>query len=745
MAEQRLIERIERPLELVQVAESEAGDGVRRVRAIGLTADVVNENRRRYPLALVREAVAKLQVHLHESAGQGRLVATGEAEHPSDKSGRPNILETVVKWEAASVSDGGQVLLEGAILPTSKGRDILALVEHGVPIGVSMRGYGKTKAVKDGGRSINEVTALNITGFDLVMEPSDPFARIVESRDQEDQDVSEEMQDVQERAKAQAEKELATKQQLEEAKRKAAELEAKLAEAEKAQAELEERKRKDAIEAAIAEATKGLPYGEKLNGQFVEAVRKAGPADAEAVKGIVESKREEWDGLMAAKALKAMGHGGVDVMGPVFEAETGVPEFARGAWELTESLRRSGFGGAAKLSDPTTPNERYAKALIARFDELHKGRLLAESKLLTEANQVSDLSLPYSVSRAIIAEAMPQLVAASVFDVGTTDQSPSRIYFETFAYESGATATVTDEDVTSVDDTWVDLDNGRITFGTVVVTSSDGNTTYTEGTDYVIDYAQGRIKVLDAGAVSNGTALKVDYGYLAIRKGEMQPIERGKMQLSYKTLEIAADRLATQISKESIVFSRSQLGYDVVGRNLTMLATKVRQRIDGDIFYRALAAVLSVANNSGGTWTSASDTLDSLVEKIGYAKVKVADRYYMPNAVLMSNTNADRLSNWDGFTAAGSRADASLDAAGYVGRIKGLPIFESTEWPDTYILVTNRQLVQHRVFQPMAVFGPYPTYDSSTGEMIAADQYYVEEFNGTDVPIDNKGAYVKVA
>lgn len=742
---ERLIERIERPLELVQVAESEAGEGVRRVRAIGLTADVVNENRRRYPLPLVREAVAKLQAHLHESAGQGRLVATGEAEHPSDKSGRPNILETVVKWEAASVSDGGQVLLEGAILPTSKGRDILALVEHGVPIGVSMRGYGKVKSVKDGGRSVNEVTELNITGFDLVMEPSDPYARIVESKAQEDEDVSEEMQDVQERAKAQAEKELATKQELEEAKRKAAALEAKLAEAEKAQAELDERKRRDAIEAAIGEATKGLPYGEKLNGQFVEAVRKADPADAEAVKRIVESKREEWDGLMAAKALKAMGHAGVDVMGPVFEAETGVPEFARGAWELSESLRRSGFGGGAQLSDPTTPNERYAKALIARFDELHKGRLLAESKLLAEANQVSDLNLPYSVSRAIIAEAMPQLVAASVFDVGTTDQSPSRIYFETFAYESGATATVTDEAITSVDDTWVDLDYARITFGTVVVTSNDGNTTYTEGTDYVIDYAQGRIKVLGAGAVSNGTALKVDYGYLAIRKGEMQPIERGKMQLSYKTLEIAADRLATQISKESIVFSRSQLGYDIVGRNLTMLATKVRQRIDGDIFYRALAAVLSVANNSGGTWTSASDTLDSLVEKIGYAKVKVADRYYMPNAVLMSNTNADRLSNWDGFTAAGSRADATLDAAGYVGRIKGLPIFESTEWPDTYILVTNRQLVQHRVFQPMAVFGPYPTYDSSTGEMIAADQYYVEEFNGTDVPIDNKGAYVKVA
>ena len=168
-----------------------------------------------------------------------------------------------------------------------------------------MRGYGKTKAVKDGGRSINEVTALNITGFDLVMEPSDPFARIVESRDQEDQDVSEEMQDVQERAKAQAEKELATKQQLEEAKRKAAELEAKLAEAEKAQAELEERKRKDAIEAAIAEATKGLPYGEKLNGQFVEAVRKAGPADAEAVASVLRALHSLTEAVEGGGALAA--------------------------------------------------------------------------------------------------------------------------------------------------------------------------------------------------------------------------------------------------------------------------------------------------------------------------------------------------------------------------------------------------------------------------------------------------------
>ena len=106
-------------------------------------------SRRAISRSVLAEAVARLNGHLHESNGQGNFVATGEAEHPSDKGGRPSLLETVIKWEAAGLS-GDSVLLEGVILPTSKGRDILALVENGVPVGVSMRGYGRAKAVKEG-------------------------------------------------------------------------------------------------------------------------------------------------------------------------------------------------------------------------------------------------------------------------------------------------------------------------------------------------------------------------------------------------------------------------------------------------------------------------------------------------------------------------------------------------------------------------------------------------------------------
>jgi len=370
--------------------------------------------------------------------------------------------------------------------------------------------------------------------------------------------------------------------------------------------------------------------------------------------------------------------------------------------------------------------------------------------VIEEAEQTSDLNLPYSVARAVIAAAMPELVAASIFDVGMTDQSPSRIYYEAYSGESGSTATVTDESVTiTALDTWYDLDHKRLQPGTAVVTTDPAGTTYTEGTDYVIDYGNGEIRGLTGGGISALDDILVDYTYDAVREGEMAAVQQAKMTLSYKTLEIAADRLATEISSEAVVFAKSQLGWDATGRTLTGLVRKIRELIDKHLLYMGLSAALSVANNSGGTWSATpggGDTyqqnLDKFFRYIGVAKVKVANRYYQPDFILASATNGDVLSNSEQFTAEGKRADSDLNAAGYVGRIKGLPLFESTQFSDAYVLVGNRELVMHRVFKPMLLKGPYPSYSSN--KLVASEQYYAEEFNGTDAPVAEKGATVKV-
>jgi hypothetical protein len=123
--------------------------------------------------------------------------------------------------------------------------------------------------------------------------------------------------------------------------------------------------------------------------------------------------------------------------------------------------------------------------------------------------------------------------------------------------------------------------------------------------------------------------------------------------------------------------------------------------------------------------------------------VKVANRYSEPPALLLSLTNSDRVANWEGFTTAGKRPDADLSANGYVGRLKGLPVFETTEFSDSYVLVLNRQVVIHRVYQPLQLLGPFPSYDANR-KLLAADQYYAEEFNGSDCPVPEKAAYVKV-
>jgi hypothetical protein len=504
------------------------------------------------------------------------------------------------------------------------------------------------------------------------------------------------------------------------------------------------------VKAAIEEACKDLPFGEKLNKQFADALTEAAPKTAEEVKALAESKRKEYGKIAAELKLGKMGfqEGRISGVAPVIEREGGVPEFARGSFELSESIRKFEMRSKSAIKErEESPASVYTQLLLERFDKMYMRELLNESKLLQEAELTTDLNLPYSVSRAIIEEAFPNLVAANIFDVGVIETSPTRLYFEATTGETGYSASVTDEVVTGgAEDTWYSLDYGRVTPGTVVVTSNPAGTTYVEGTDYVIDYAAGRIKFLTAGSI-NANDVLVDYSYTAIRKGENTPIERVKTSLSYKTIEAAADRLADQISREAIVFSRSQLGWDAVARTMANLVRQMRRKIDQGLLYMAFSAVKAVASNSTTAWTvgTTQTDYDTLVRLMGNAAVIVAKRFYEPTFFLGSITNTDRLSNWEGFKRDGF-PQALLNAAGFAGMVKNKPIFSSTEFPDTLWIAGNRELVQHRVFQPMTIKGPFPTYDVSggTSKLVAADQYYAEEFNVTESPVNEKGAFVPV-
>jgi hypothetical protein len=533
------------------------------------------------------------------------------------------------------------------------------------------------------------------------------------------------------------------------------EAQAKVAEAEKVKAELEESKRAAEVAKAVEEVIQSLPFGEKLNKMFTESIKGASFGSAQDVKTFAEAKRKEYGKLAAEGALVGMGWDekkqSIVVIGDVLETETGTPEFGRAAFEIMESYNRRNNKQFKDLRKNSSPAAVYALQILERFDQSNQAALMRESRMLSEAETASDLNLLASVNRAVIAEAVPELTVANIFDFGLMNSNPENIYYEAFAGESGYTNTVTNEGVTSSEGAWVSMAYKRIVPTSVVVTDHAGTTTYTEGTDYVIDHELGRLFTVTAangGTIGNGTDLHVDYVYNALRNGEGNEIQQGEVGLSYQTITAAADRLADYITDEAIKFSRSQLGWDAVTRTMSSLIYQMRLNIEKGVVEKAMGGALSVASNSGGTWTAATDPWSLLAEYIGYAKVKVINRYYATPgggalSVICSPATADYLSNWDGFTRVGF-PDATLSSAGFAGMsVKGMPVFASTQMRDKWLLVTRRDMVMHRVYSPMTVKGPFPVYGSNH-KLIAGEQYYGEEYNASLCPLPGKASYVKI-
>jgi len=768
-----------------ELAEGAAGNGAtRRIRIAGLMqAGVINGNGRRYPAHVLEAAVAEWRDHLRESAGQGRLkILTGEVEHPGDKGKRgAQFLETVVRWTNVTF-DGANVDVAGELILTTRGRDVATLMESGVRPGGSVRGFYEAKVVREGDRSVEDVAWCQITGADLVGDPSfENAADLLESRargqgsgdrsqesgvrsqgsDLDESNRGDDEMDAETLAEmikahpelfkgivAESVKEMTEAQRVDLEKQirtalgvgESADLVQALTEAAEAKKQMAEQARVKAITEAVTAATKDLPYGKALNEMFAVELRES-VQDAGEVAARAAGLRKRYDAMRSAAILGGMGHG-VQVLGPVIESEAGVPEFARASHEFTESMIARGIATRRNLRESTKVNDVMARRVLERFDQVNRLPLMREAQL-QETELSTDLNLPYSVSRAILAEVWPSLIATSIFDVDVTDQSPTRVYYEDYADVSGKHVAVTDEAVTLETGEWVSFAHKMVQPGTVVVQLANDTGTYVEGTDYVIDYLDGAIWGLGAN-IADHTALHVDYHYDSVREGENTEIQRGKATLAYGTLDCKANRLATQITNEAIVFSRSQMGWDATARTLAMLVAELRREIDAALMFNALGQALKVATNSGGTWTAATDPLIDLVSYIGIAKVKVEKRYFEPTFVLVSSTTSDTLGNWDGFTAAGSRADVALNANGYVGRVKGLPVFKSTEFSDAYALVGNRQVVHYRIYQPMALKGPFPSYGTNR-LLVAADQWYAEQYDGAISPVAGKASYAKIA
>ncbi|MCX7726863.1 MAG: hypothetical protein N2053_08435 [Chitinispirillaceae bacterium] len=153
-------------------------------RGVFQRADTVNENGRVYPRKVLERAVNEFKKKVEE----GRAVGT--LEHPVD--GRTKAFEISHRITNIWISESGEVFGEGIVLNTSRGKELRALLEGGVTIGISSRGYGTVKSVEKDGRTIQEVQDdYELETFDVVYDPSTPraFISAFESRETKTESV----------------------------------------------------------------------------------------------------------------------------------------------------------------------------------------------------------------------------------------------------------------------------------------------------------------------------------------------------------------------------------------------------------------------------------------------------------------------------------------------------------------------------------------------------------------------------
>lgn len=168
-----------------------------KVKGTAKRADFINKNRRYYHQDVLSKSVDSIQ----DEVKAGGLI--GLMEHPDlfeGPKGAPQ--KTAVKWTDVKMV-GKDVLVEGVVVKTAAGRDLEALVDAKVKIGLSTNMRGSSRYVKASELDANYepkdayiqvFDAIDFNTIDVVNSPADGFASLAakDSLEEELKDMTKE-------------------------------------------------------------------------------------------------------------------------------------------------------------------------------------------------------------------------------------------------------------------------------------------------------------------------------------------------------------------------------------------------------------------------------------------------------------------------------------------------------------------------------------------------------------------------
>jgi len=155
-----ILREIQFETEPIVLCETKTKDGtVMDILVPWCQSDVKNGNGRNYSRALLDREVERIQ----SSVKEGSFLGTGD--HP--KTGVANIATASHIVKKVWLDKKGKGWTELTIVPTSRGKDVMTLINNGAKLGVSARGTG----------NVDETTGMvqddyKFMGIDIVTSPS---------------------------------------------------------------------------------------------------------------------------------------------------------------------------------------------------------------------------------------------------------------------------------------------------------------------------------------------------------------------------------------------------------------------------------------------------------------------------------------------------------------------------------------------------------------------------------------------
>ncbi len=339
----------------MKVRSTESINGVLWFEAVVSEADHLNRNRRLYPQYVLFPAFERYNDELRSELGQPGLV-----DHPDFLTGM-SISSIGVRWEKFWF-EGKLVIGRGFVVPTTKGRDLDAVMQAGIAVGFSTRGYGdKEEFVADDGKPAwRMLPGFELETVDAVVDPSVYHARLRNYR-KEDLDKMEE--------------------RIAELEARIAELEGQLAEASTARegAEAEREAARSELETARSEHEAALT---DVQGRLDTAeARLAELAEVEAEASLTAKLNELTEGhTFAATIISEARELGVTIENAekVVARLKGLVEAAAGRANETEAAPR---GDLETDEDRQTPPQNDAPNYTKeQLDQLLSSGLMSESK-----------------------------------------------------------------------------------------------------------------------------------------------------------------------------------------------------------------------------------------------------------------------------------------------------------------------------------------------------------------------------